>query len=185
MRCSCGINIDQLRILFEKCISPCISFRIFLLLVMLTRYTSTDRSLSCCAQSFEGTPMTMKRQMRCETVSIVWSLSKKYLLFGEILKHFVCTLLLIIQCWANFLCFSVNASSLSLVSTASSLYSSQEDKHAHEVRKLKRELSEAQEKVQTLTNQLTTNVSDHNCFFFLLALLIFFLRMFLFHSYPA
>ncbi|CAL8120133.1 unnamed protein product [Orchesella dallaii] len=51
----------------------------------------------------------------------------------------------------------INASSLSLVSTASSLYSSQEDKHAHEVRKMRRELQEAQEKVQTLTNQLTTN----------------------------
>jgi neuron navigator 2 len=55
--------------------------------------------------------------------------------------------------------FSVNGSSLSLVSTASSIYSSQEDKQAHEVRKLRRELLEAQEKVQTLTNQLSTNVS--------------------------
>ncbi|XP_035704114.1 protein sickie isoform X4 [Folsomia candida] len=49
-----------------------------------------------------------------------------------------------------------NASSLSLVST-SSMYSSQEDKQAHEVRKLRRDLVEAQEKVQTLTNQLSTN----------------------------
>ncbi|KAB7496192.1 Neuron navigator 2 [Armadillidium nasatum] len=50
-----------------------------------------------------------------------------------------------------------HGSSLSLVSSSSSLYSSQEDKHAHEVRKLKRDLSEAQDKVITLTNQLTTN----------------------------
>lgn len=39
------------------------------------------------------------------------------------------------------------------------MYSSQEDKQAHEVRKLRRELMDAQDKVQTLTSQLTTNVS--------------------------
>ncbi|XP_022909425.1 protein sickie isoform X3 [Onthophagus taurus] len=51
----------------------------------------------------------------------------------------------------------VHGSSISLVSTASSLYSSAEEKHAHEIRKLRRELMEAQEKVQTLTSQLSTN----------------------------
>ncbi|KAI8772718.1 neuron navigator 3 [Biomphalaria glabrata] len=54
---------------------------------------------------------------------------------------------------------SVHGSNLSLVSSSSSLYSSAEEKHAHEVRKLKRDLLIAQEKVQTLTNQLCTNVS--------------------------
>jgi hypothetical protein len=53
----------------------------------------------------------------------------------------------------------VHGSSISLVSTASSLYSSAEEKQAHEIRKLRRELTEAQEKVQTLTSQLSTNVS--------------------------
>ncbi|XP_066251212.1 protein sickie [Euwallacea similis] len=51
----------------------------------------------------------------------------------------------------------LHGSSISLVSTASSLYSSAEEKHAHEIRKLRRELSEAQEKVHTLTSQLSTN----------------------------
>ncbi|XP_063983486.1 protein sickie isoform X2 [Diachasmimorpha longicaudata] len=51
----------------------------------------------------------------------------------------------------------IHGSSVSLVSTASSLYSSAEEKHAHEVRKLRRELQDAQEKVHSLTNQLTTN----------------------------
>lgn len=53
----------------------------------------------------------------------------------------------------------VHGSSVSLVSTASSLYSSAEEKQAHEIRKLRRELMEAQDKVQTLTSQLSTNVS--------------------------
>ena len=53
---------------------------------------------------------------------------------------------------------SGHGSSLSLVSSSSSLYSSQEEKHAAEVRKLKRDLSDAQDRVTTLTNQLTTNV---------------------------
>ncbi|CAG7818360.1 unnamed protein product [Allacma fusca] len=56
----------------------------------------------------------------------------------------------------------INGSSLSLVSTASSIYSSQEERQANEIRKLKRELGEAQEKVQTLTNQLSTNVQKHH-----------------------
>ncbi|ENN81992.1 hypothetical protein YQE_01703, partial [Dendroctonus ponderosae] len=53
----------------------------------------------------------------------------------------------------------LHGSSISLVSTASSLYSSAEEKQAHEIRKLRRELGEAQEKVHTLTSQLSTNVS--------------------------
>lgn len=53
----------------------------------------------------------------------------------------------------------MHGSSISLVSTASSLYSSAEEKQAHEIRKLRRELTEAQEKVHTLTSQLSTNVS--------------------------
>lgn len=52
-----------------------------------------------------------------------------------------------------------HGSSLSLVSTASSLYSSQEEKQASEIRKLRRELAEAHEKVNTLSGQLSTNVS--------------------------
>ncbi|KAL1505332.1 hypothetical protein ABEB36_004923 [Hypothenemus hampei] len=51
----------------------------------------------------------------------------------------------------------LHGSSISLVSTASSLYSSAEEKQAHEIRKLRRELNEAQEKVHTLTSQLSTN----------------------------
>ncbi|XP_063244116.1 protein sickie isoform X2 [Bacillus rossius redtenbacheri] len=51
----------------------------------------------------------------------------------------------------------VHGSSVSLVSTASSLYSTPEEKQAHEIRKLRRELQDAQEKVHTLTNQLSTN----------------------------
>lgn len=53
----------------------------------------------------------------------------------------------------------VHGSSVSLVSTASSLYSTAEEKQAHEIRKLRRELMDAQEKVHTLTSQLSTNVS--------------------------
>jgi neuron navigator 2 len=57
------------------------------------------------------------------------------------------------------ICFhSVHGSSVSLVSTASSLYSTPEEKQSHEIRKLRRELQDAQEKVHTLTNQLSTNV---------------------------
>ena len=51
-----------------------------------------------------------------------------------------------------------HGSSLSLVSSSSSLYSSQEEKQAAEIRKLRKDLAEAQDKVGTLTNQLTTNV---------------------------
>ncbi|XP_054270358.1 protein sickie isoform X2 [Macrosteles quadrilineatus] len=51
----------------------------------------------------------------------------------------------------------VHGSAVSLVSTASSLYSTPEEKQAHELRKLRRELGDAQEKVHTLTSQLSTN----------------------------
>ncbi|KAL1471380.1 hypothetical protein MTO96_023710 [Rhipicephalus appendiculatus] len=52
-----------------------------------------------------------------------------------------------------------HGSSLSLVSTNSSLYSTTEEKQAHEIRKLRKQLDQANEKVATLTSQLTTNVS--------------------------
>ncbi|XP_042211886.1 neuron navigator 3-like isoform X4 [Homarus americanus] len=55
-----------------------------------------------------------------------------------------------------------HGSSLSLVSSSSSLYSSQEEKQAAEIRKLRKDLSDAQEKVGSLTNQLTTNSSVFN-----------------------
>lgn len=58
-----------------------------------------------------------------------------------------------------FTCFAGHGSSLSLVSSSSSLYSSQEEKQAAEIRKLRKDLADAQDKVGTLTNQLTTNVS--------------------------
>ncbi|KAK6631851.1 hypothetical protein RUM43_013917 [Polyplax serrata] len=51
----------------------------------------------------------------------------------------------------------IHGSSISLVSTASSLYSTPEEKQAHEIRKLRRELLDSQEKVYTLTSQLSTN----------------------------
>ncbi|GFQ74992.1 protein sickie [Trichonephila clavata] len=52
----------------------------------------------------------------------------------------------------------MHGSALSLVSTSSSMYSTAEEKQAHEIRKLKRELDQAHEKVATLTSQLTTNL---------------------------
>ncbi|XP_045507322.1 protein sickie isoform X2 [Colias croceus] len=53
----------------------------------------------------------------------------------------------------------VHGSTASLVSTASSLAAGAgaDERHAHEVRKLRRELADAKEKVHTLTTQLTTN----------------------------
>ncbi|XP_069128719.1 neuron navigator 2-like isoform X7 [Argopecten irradians] len=51
----------------------------------------------------------------------------------------------------------VHGSNLSLVSSSSSIYSSNEEKHNHEIRKLRRELESAQEKVVTLSTQLSTN----------------------------
>ncbi|KAH6942601.1 hypothetical protein HPB50_008359 [Hyalomma asiaticum] len=56
-----------------------------------------------------------------------------------------------------------HGSSLSLVSTNSSLYSTTEEKQAHEIRKLRKQLDQANEKVATLTSQLTTNVSPCFC----------------------
>ncbi|KAL3881382.1 hypothetical protein ACJMK2_027830 [Sinanodonta woodiana] len=53
---------------------------------------------------------------------------------------------------------SLHGSSLSLVSSSSSVYSTAEEKQNHEIRKLKRDLEAAQEKVSTLTTQLSTNV---------------------------
>lgn len=56
---------------------------------------------------------------------------------------------------------------MSLVSTgSSSLYSTPEDKQAQEVRRLRKDLSEAQHKVHTLTSQISTNVSTLELFLF-------------------
>ncbi|XP_078326056.1 neuron navigator 2-like isoform X7 [Crassostrea virginica] len=52
---------------------------------------------------------------------------------------------------------SIHGSNLSLASCTSSIYSTAEDKQQHEIRKLRRELESAQEKVVTLTTQLSTN----------------------------
>ncbi|CAG0886479.1 unnamed protein product [Darwinula stevensoni] len=51
----------------------------------------------------------------------------------------------------------VHGSHLSLLSGGSSLYSSQEERQAAEIRKLRKELVDAQQKVHTLTSQLSTN----------------------------
>ncbi|XP_013405950.1 neuron navigator 2 isoform X3 [Lingula anatina] len=51
----------------------------------------------------------------------------------------------------------LHGSSLSLQSSSSSIYSTAEEKQNAEIRKLKRELECATEKVSTLTNQLSTN----------------------------
>lgn len=54
----------------------------------------------------------------------------------------------------------VHGSAMSLVSTASSsLYSTPEDKQTQEMRRLRKDLNEAQQKVHTLTSQISTNVS--------------------------
>uniref|UniRef100_A0A8C3JG86 Calponin-homology (CH) domain-containing protein n=1 Tax=Calidris pygmaea TaxID=425635 RepID=A0A8C3JG86_9CHAR len=53
----------------------------------------------------------------------------------------------------------VHGSSLSLVSSTSSIYSTPEEKCQSEIRKLRRELDASQEKVSALTTQLTANVS--------------------------
>lgn len=59
---------------------------------------------------------------------------------------------------------------MSLISTgSSSLYSGMgaDEKQAQEVRRLKRDLNDAQDKVHTLTSQLSTNVSNiYNTFIF-------------------
>ncbi|XP_046705177.1 neuron navigator 3 isoform X2 [Silurus meridionalis] len=51
----------------------------------------------------------------------------------------------------------VHGSSLSLVSNTSSVYSTPEEKSQSEIRKLRRELEASQEKVSTLTTQLSAN----------------------------
>ncbi|XP_055335570.1 neuron navigator 2-like isoform X2 [Paramacrobiotus metropolitanus] len=51
----------------------------------------------------------------------------------------------------------MHGSAGSLASTTSSMYSSPEERHAHEVRKLRKELEQAQERVTSLTTQLSTN----------------------------
>ncbi|XP_076344467.1 uncharacterized protein LOC143244168 isoform X2 [Tachypleus tridentatus] len=51
----------------------------------------------------------------------------------------------------------MHGSSLSLASTTSSLYLTTDEKYAHEIKKLRRKLEQANEKVATLTSQLTTN----------------------------
>ncbi|XP_078715199.1 neuron navigator 2-like isoform X4 [Lampetra fluviatilis] len=51
----------------------------------------------------------------------------------------------------------VHGSSLSLVSSTSSIYSTPDEKAVSEMRKLRRELDQSQDKVATLTAQLTTN----------------------------
>lgn len=54
---------------------------------------------------------------------------------------------------------------MSLVSTgSSSLYSTPEEKQAQEVRRLRKDLSEAQQKVNTLNTQISTNVSTPRIF---------------------
>lgn len=59
-------------------------------------------------------------------------------------------------------------STLSLVSTTSSMYSTPEEKQAHEIRRLRKELEHSNDKVVTLTAQLTTNVSSRARFVFFL-----------------
>ena len=57
----------------------------------------------------------------------------------------------------NDLPVDLNGSSASLISTGSSIYSSQEDKTAADILKLQRELAGEHKKVQSLTTQLSTN----------------------------
>ncbi|XP_033063986.1 neuron navigator 2 isoform X10 [Trachypithecus francoisi] len=56
-----------------------------------------------------------------------------------------------------FFLLIVHGSSLSLVSSTSSIYSTPEEKCQSEIRKLRRELDASQEKVSALTTQLTAN----------------------------
>uniref|UniRef100_A0A1A9W0A8 Uncharacterized protein n=1 Tax=Glossina brevipalpis TaxID=37001 RepID=A0A1A9W0A8_9MUSC len=53
----------------------------------------------------------------------------------------------------------VHGSAASLLSGGSSLYGTSEERQAHEIRRLKRELMEAREQVLSLSSQLSTNVS--------------------------
>lgn len=54
---------------------------------------------------------------------------------------------------------AVHGSAASLLSGGSSLYGSAEERQAHEIRRLKRELQDAREQVLSLSSQLSTNVS--------------------------
>ncbi|XP_030381242.1 protein sickie-like [Scaptodrosophila lebanonensis] len=56
----------------------------------------------------------------------------------------------------------VHGSAASLLSGGSSLYGSAEERQAHEIRRLKRELQDAREQVLSLSSQLSTNVSRTN-----------------------
>ncbi|XP_058816202.1 protein sickie-like [Topomyia yanbarensis] len=56
----------------------------------------------------------------------------------------------------------VHGSQASLLSGGSSLYGSAEERQATEVRRLKRELTDARDQVMSLSSQLSTNVSI-NC----------------------
>lgn len=61
-----------------------------------------------------------------------------------------------------FFCFMIaHGSQISLMSGGSSMYGSttEEQRQANEVRRLKRELTEAREQVMSLSSQLSTNVS--------------------------
>lgn len=54
---------------------------------------------------------------------------------------------------------SVHGSAASLLSGGSSLYGNAEERQAHEIRRLKRELQDARDQVLSLSSQLSTNVS--------------------------
>jgi hypothetical protein len=58
--------------------------------------------------------------------------------------------------------YTVHGSQISLMSGGSSMYGSttEEQRQANEVRRLKRELHEARDQVMSLSSQLSTNVSD-------------------------
>jgi neuron navigator 2 len=57
---------------------------------------------------------------------------------------------------------SVHGSQISLMSGGSSMYGSttEEQRQANEVRRLKRELHDARDQVMSLSSQLSTNVSE-------------------------
>lgn len=55
--------------------------------------------------------------------------------------------------------YLVHGSAASLISGGSSLYGSNEDRQVNEVRRLKRELTDAREQVMSLSSQLSSNVS--------------------------
>jgi hypothetical protein len=65
-----------------------------------------------------------------------------------------------------FILVAVHGSQISLMSGGSSMYGSttEEQRQANEVRRLKRELSEAREQVMSLSSQLSTNVSTRKQF---------------------